>query len=210
MFHEGTNSGKIILTSPKTDISYFLEELKNSNDPLYEKLNKQLSSTIDKNIMKDFWSNVRKIQRPGSYLSGDNGRLPKGSDLIEGFKKRQLYKIDLKERPLNQQFVTRDGLSPDSYSSIIRQGLRDGSLRWGEGFEKWNTSAVNNKNIYEAWQKMKKGEISIPEYERIFNQWSQELGGKPLQIFEKNNVIHIVHPHPYIYAKKFGGVLTQE
>jgi len=27
---------------------------------------------------------------------------------------------------------------------------------------------------------MQKEEISIPEYERIFNSWSESIGGKPL------------------------------
>jgi len=142
MMIDGANGQKIILTAPKTDIQDYLYELKLDKDPLYDKLNSQLSSTIDKNIIKDFWISSRKAQRPGTYLSGDNAALPKGSDLIEAFKKKQLHKIDVKERPTLKQFVTRTGLSPDSYSSIIRQGTRDGSLRWGEGFEKWNSSAV--------------------------------------------------------------------
>jgi hypothetical protein len=64
-------------------------------------LGENLSSTIDKSIMKDFWINSRKVQRPGSYMSGDNGVAPLGSTLIEAFKKKQLYKTPLLERPIN-------------------------------------------------------------------------------------------------------------
>ena len=202
MMIEGTNGQKLILTAPKTD--FFDAIVEKGSESIGEKL----SNIIDKNVMKDFWINSRKAQRPGTYLSGDNATLPKGSDLIEAFRKRQLYKTSVKERPLAEQFTTRTGLSSDSYSSIIRQGMRDGSLRWGEGFEKWNNSAIQNKYIFDSWQKMQKGEISIPEYERIFNSWSQSIGGKPLQIFERNGNVHIIHPHPYIFSQKQGGKMN--
>jgi hypothetical protein len=34
-------------------------------------------------------------------MSGDNGVAPLGSTLIEAFKKKQLYKTPLLERPIN-------------------------------------------------------------------------------------------------------------
>lgn len=202
MMIDGTNGQKIILTAPRTD---FFDAIVEKGS---ESIGERLPNIIDKNIMKDFWINSRKAQRPGTYLSGDNGHAPKGSELIEAFKKRQLYKVDIKERPLNKQFVTRTGLSPDSYSSIIRQGNRDGSLRWGEGFNKWNNSAVENRFINEAFQKLQKGEITPEQYEEIFNNWSLNIGGRKLQWKDFNGHKIPIHPHPYIYAKKQGGKMN--
>lgn len=203
MHLDGNNGQQMILTAPRTD---FFEGV---IDEGAKDFGESLPNTIDKNIMKDFWISSRNVQRPGTYLSGDNGRLPLGSSLIEGFRKRQLYKTPLEERSLADQFTRRTGLSPDSYSSIIRQGNRNGSLRWGEGFEKWNNSAVDNAYVYDAWKRMKKGEIPVSEYEKIFNDWSLSMGGRPLQIVEINGRTHVIHPHPYIYKKKFGGNLYQ-
>lgn len=202
MMLDGVNGQKVILTAPKTD--FFDAVVEESSKHLGE----NLSNTIDKNIMKDFWINSRKVQRPGSYMSGDNGTAPLGSTLIEAFKKKQLHKTPLLERPIDQQFIRRTGLSPDSYSSIIRQGNRDGSLRWGEGFTKWNNSAIKNKNIYDAYQQLMEGKISPEQYEGIFNRWSLEIGGRPLQWTTIGEQKIPVHPHPYIYAKKQGGKMN--
>ena len=206
MFIDGDNASKIILTAPKTDAQGLFFDGKPVSEIVPEE---ELSSTIDKSIMKDFWTKVRQIQRPGTYLSGDNGRVPKGSDLIQAFKKKQLHKVDFKERPLKEQFVTRDGVSPDAFSSIVRQGLRDGSLRWGEGFAKWNNSAVYNKQMYEAWQQYMKNQITAQEYESIYNNWMESLGAnKPLQWLKIGNKEYPIHPHPYIYQKDLGGHLN--
>lgn len=206
MFINGDNESKIILTAPKTDTQGLFLGDKPASEVIPEE---ELSSTIDKAIMKDFWTKVRQVQRPGTYLSGDNGRAPKGSDLIQAFKKKQLHKADFKERPLKEQFVTRDGVSPDAFSSIVRQGLRDGSLRWGEGFAKWNNSAVQNRGMYEAWQQYMKNQITAQEYENIYNKWMESLGAnKPLQWIKIGNREYPIHPHPYIYQKDLGGSLN--
>ena len=206
MFINGDNESKIILTAPKTDAQGLFLGDKPASEVIPEE---ELSSTIDKAIMKDFWTKVRQVQRPGTYLSGDNGRAPKGSDLIQAFKKKQLHKADFKERPLKEQFVTRDGVSPDAFSSIVRQGLRDGSLRWGEGFAKWNNSAVQNREMYEAWQQYMKNQITAQEYENIYNKWVESLGAnKPLQWMKIGNREYPIHPHPYIYQKNLGGSLN--
>ena len=205
------NESKIILTAPRTDAQELITELSSGNlkeQKLAASLKSQLNPTIDKNIVKDFWINARKTQRPGSYLSGDNGAAPLGSSLIKAYKTKTLYKTPVLERPIEEQLVRRSGLSPDSYSSIIRQGNRDGSLRWGEGFTNWNSSAVDNEYISNALTKLKKGEITPQQYEKIFNEWSEQIGGRPLQWITVSNKKIPVHPHPYIYQKKSGGKLN--
>ena len=209
MILDGTNGYKFVLTSPRTDIQDFMTDLLHSTDPndiaVYNSLNPQLTNTIGKNVMKDFWINARKAQKPGTYMSGDNGGLPLGSDLIDAFKKRQLHKVSIQEPPLMQKSISRSGLSPDSYSSIIRQGNRDGSLRWGEGFGTWNNSAVENKYIYEAYQQLMNGEITPDQYAEIFNPWAEKMGGRPVEWLMKEGKWYPIHPHPYIFAKKKGG-----
>jgi hypothetical protein len=46
------------------------------------------------------------------------------------------------------------------------------------------------------------GKITFDQYEKIFNAWSLNLGGKPLQYIIKGGIKRPVHPHPYIYSKK--------
>ena len=203
MFLDGNNQ-KLILTAPRTD--FFAVPIE-GGEALHA-IGNSLSNTIDKGIMKNFWINARKSQRPGTYLSGDNGVPPLGSQLIQAYNSKKLYTHPYYERPIKEQLVIRDGLSPDSYSSIIRQGTRDGSLRWGEGFTRWNNSAVQNNHIYQAYRDLLSGKITPEQYEQIFNKWSFSLGGKPLQWITKSGITRPVHPHPYIYAKKLGGKLV--
>ena len=167
--------------------------------------NSALSKTIDKSIMKTFWENVNKLMRPGSYATGDASGYPLGNKLIEAFKNRKLYNTSIFiDSPSNINL----GLTPDSYSSIIRQGLRPGNrLRWGEGFTKWNDSAVTNKRIYDAAQDLKNGLITPEEYENIFNTWVGPIGGRPLQWMVKGNKKIPIHPHPFIYKEQKGGKL---
>ena len=103
-------------------------------------------------------------------------------------------------------------MSPDSYSSIIRQALREGSeLRWGEGFYNWNSSAVENKAIDDAFNKYKKGLITLQDYKKIFNDWAVPLGGRPLQFTTTSyGRVLPIHPHPYIYIKRRGGKLCKK
>lgn len=205
MFLDGNNQ-KLILTAPRTD--FFSGPV--IEDEALQAIGNSLPNTIDKEIMKNFWINARKAQRPGTYLSGDNGAPPLGSQLIQAYNSKKLHTHPYYERPIKEQLVIRDGLSPDSYSSIIRQGTRDGNLRWGEGFTRWNNSAVQNNYINQAYKDLMSGKITFDQYEKIFNAWSLNLGGKPLQYIIKGGIKRPVHPHPYIFAKKLGGKLITE
>lgn len=99
------------------------------------------------------------------------------------------------------------GLSPDSYSSIIRQAQRPGNrLRWGvRGFNKWTNSSVTNKRIQDAADDLRRGLITPEEYETIFNTWVGPIGGRPLQWMIKGN--KKIPVHPFIYKEKNGGKL---
>ena len=215
---EGNHSMKTILTSPRVDISNSME------DAPIELIN-SLPNTIDKSIMRRFWSENDQMIRPGTYLSGDNGQMPLGNIAISTFDRTKSVDSAIQSiiNPENSR-TGRTGLSPDSYSSIIRQGLRGNhKLRWGEGFAKWNDSAVENKAIYEAWKRMKAGEITPEQYKQIFDDWAIPLGGRPAEIrttpsfrtITDNDGItkiivqepqkYVVIPHPYIMYRKQGG-----
>lgn len=196
----GTVNGKtnrMVLTAPRTD--------QGGTD-----LN--LPATLPKDLMKDFWITGRAVTKPGTYISGDEGMYPLGQKAIQTYKESGFWPaIKTALQTENHPYRLRMGLSPDSYSSIIRQAQREGSkLRWGEGFYNWNPSAVENKTIYDAFNNYKKGLITLQDYEKTFNDWAIPLGGKPLQFTtnSRGQVIPI-HPHPYIYIKRKGGKLCK-
>lgn len=210
---------QITLTAPKTDII-------NSYPEASKELIESLPNTIDKNIMRRFWSENGQMIKPGTYLSGDNGAAPLGRKAIDTFDENGVSAaISEILHPKKVGIAKANGLSPDSYSSIIRQAQRENkSLRWGQqGFTKWNDSMIENKNIYEAWEKMNRGEITPEQYKEIFDAWAVPMGGRPAQIYTtpklrtfRNNdgttvtvpqevKKTVIIPHPYIFYKKFGG-----
>ena len=197
----GTVNGKtnrMVLTAPRTDQGG---------------TNLNLPNTLSKDIMKDFWINGRAITKPGTYISGDEGIYPLGQKAIQTYKESGFWPaIKTALQTENYPYRLRIGLSPDSYSSILRQAQRKGSkLRWGEGFYNWNSSAVENKAIYDAFNNYKKGLITLQDYEKIFNDWAIPLGGKPLQfITNSRGQVIPIHPHPYIYIKRKGGKLNEK
>lgn len=215
---EGDHSMKTILTSPRVDLSASME------DAPIELVN-SLPNTIDKSIMMRFWSENDHMIRPGTYLSGDNGQIPLGNIAMSAFDRTKSVDSAIQSiiNPKNAR-TGRTGLSPDSYSSIIRQGLRGNhKLRWGKGFTKWNDSAVENRAIYEAWKKMNAGEITPEQYKQIFDDWAIPLGGRPAEIrttpsfrtiIDNDGITrtitqepqkYVVMPHPYIMYRKQGG-----
>lgn len=181
----------IVLTSPYVDMNGS---------------NSTLSKIIDKSIIRSFWQNINKLMQPGSYTSGDIYTYPLGNKLIQAFKNRKLYNTSIFT---DKTYQINMGLSPDSYSSIIRQAQRPGNrLRWGvRGFNKWTNSSVTNKRIQDAADDLRRGLITPEEYETIFNTWVGPIGGRPLQWMIKGNKKIPVHPHPFIYKEKNGGKL---
>ena len=186
-------TSRMVLTSPRVDQGG---------------TNLNLPNTLPKDVIKDFWITGRATTKPGTYISGDEGIYPIGYYAIQEYKNNGLLNaIKTALYPKTYPYRIRTGLSPDSYSSIIRQAQREGSkLRWGEGFYNWNPSAVENKHISDAFNAFKKGTISLQEYQKIFNEWALPLGGRPLQFITNSQGKTIpIHPHPYIYIKKNGG-----
>ena len=76
---------KIFLTAPKNEVIHFIAETP-EQELAKASLIKTQSPRISKDIMRDFWSGVQQSLRPGAYLSGDEGMLPKGATLIRQFK----------------------------------------------------------------------------------------------------------------------------
>ena len=213
---------KFILTSPKVDAI--------DND-LPQTIIDMLPNTIDKNIMKRYWSKNREMIRPGTYLSGDNGRSPLGAVAMRKFDSSKSIEpaiSDILHFKTALDHTIRQGLSPDSWSTLVRQGSRPGmELRWGSSFQKWNPSAVKNKPIYDAWVRMKNGEITPEEYKKVFDAWSLPQGGRPLEVVripskvqtvtDNNGTVKTITtepctyvniPHPYILYKKQGGKIN--
>ena len=196
---QSKHSIDVIMTSPKVDaIDAGLE------DPIVH----SLANTIDPGIVKNWWIRTKQMSRPGSYLSGDAGQFPIGFRLLQDVDKHKFGNIanDLLYPDITN-VIGRQGLSPDSYASIVKQGLRDGnSLRFGDPFFKWNPSAIKNKYIYDAFTQYKKGEISIDQYKETVDNWLKSMGVNK-QSFIKDGKLMI--PHPFVYYNKQGGILKR-
>ena len=191
-------SKQIRLTSPKVDML-------DSNPDLIQEAAK-LPDKIDKQSMKEFWDGVQQTTKPGTYLSGDNGVAPLGHQLISSYKDKNLSQAinDLLANNYDVDNIhMRSGLSPDSYYSIIRQGLRpEHSLRFSRnGFTKLNDSAVDNKDLYQMWKS-----ATTPEAKQQFvSTWNNRIYPNSSFI---NNKGQIEFLHPFVYYKKFGGKLN--
>ena len=191
-------SKQIILTSPKVDML--------DNNPDLVKEASKLPDKINKQSMKRFWDSVQQTTKPGTYLSGDNGVAPLGYKLIISYTDKNLSQAtkDLLANNYDiSSIVDRSGLSPDSYYSIVRQGLRpEHSLRFSRnGFTKLNPSAVDNKDLYQMWKS-----ATTPEAKQQFiSTWNKRIYPNSSFI---NNRGQIEFLHPFVYYKKFGGKLN--
>ena len=189
---------QIILTSPKVDML--------DNNPDLVKEASKLPDRIDKQSMKRFWDSVQQTTKPGTYLSGDNGVAPLGYKLITSYTDKNLSQAtkDLLANNYDiSSIVDRSGLSPDSYYSIVRQGLRpEHSLRFSRnGFTELNPSAVDNKDLYQMWKS-----ATTPEAKQQFiSTWNERIYPNSSFI---NNKGQIEFLHPFVYYKKFGGKLN--
>lgn len=116
----------MIMTAPRTDYTNSVIE---GFDQTFAR---KLPNTIDKNIVRTFWTNNDEMVLPGSYLSGDTAGLPLGHSVISAIDDGLGNTYAINKIVFNKGYSAPhlDGLSPDSYSSIIRQGNRPGhSLR---------------------------------------------------------------------------------
>ena len=218
---------KIFLTAPKNDARHFITET-----PEQELAKKTLIETqsprINKNIMRDFWSGVQQSLRPGAYLSGDEGMLPKGATLIRQFKELSSkgYRRDnngniigsgrtnwedIRNSLMRPEKWKRreDGLSTDSYLALLKQANRENSpyyLRYSpDGFTTFNSQSIDNKFISDLLEKTKTGEATQQEFLDAFHNWVSPYGGMDAKIVNGE----IVVPHPFLYKKKQGGKINK-
>lgn len=216
---------KIMLTSPKTEAWNLMAE--NAQDETIKQvLISESSPRIDRSIMKDFWSNVQNATRPGNYLSGDEGTMPLGFDLIRMFKSRSptSFKKDEYGNVIDSGISSWDdivnkvlskprwksrtnGLSTDSYLALLKQASREGSpyeLRYSpDGFTEFNNQSIDNKFISDLLTQAKNGEIPKEKFLEEFHKWVEPYGGMDAKIVNDEIVI----PHPFLYKRKKGGLL---
>ena len=182
---------------------------------------------IKKDIMRDFWSGVGQSLKPGSYLSGDEGNLPKGYQLIKYFKElsKKSYIRDndgniVKSGRTNWEDIRNwllrkepwrshsSGLSTDSYLALLKQANRENSpyyLRYSpDGFTEFNSQSIDNKFISDLLEKTKTGEATQQEFLEAFHNWVSPYGGMDAKIVNGKIII----PHPFLYKKKQGGKMN--
>ena len=71
--------------------------------------------------MRTFWSTIREIVRPGTYLYGASA--PLCSFMKNQCSRRGAMKVLLEDAA--NKCLHKSGLSPDSYAAIVRQSARD-------------------------------------------------------------------------------------
>ena len=214
---------KIFLTAPRNDAKHFIVETPEQELAKASLIETQ-SPRISKNIMRDFWSGVQQSLRPGAYLSGDEGMLPKGATLIKQFKElsKKGYRLDNNRNIVGSGRTTwedirnslmrpekwkrrEDGLSTDSYLALLKQANRENSpyyLRYSpDGFTTFNSQSIDNKFISDLLEKTKTGEATQQEFLDAFHNWVNPYGGMDAKIVNGEIVI----PHPFLYKKKQGG-----
>lgn len=187
----------IVLTSPRVD---FFDSMINATP---EQLTK-LPNRIPKEDMKRFWETVDQTTKPGTYLSGDSGRMPLGGFMIKAKTPFESSKVLLADAKDLSSRIIRTGLSPDSYKAIIKQGLRpEHQLRFSrDTFQKLNSSAVDNAHLYKQWK-----EATTPELKQQFiKDWNEQIYPRTAFI-NKDGKIEFLQP--FVFYRKNGGLLKK-
>lgn len=70
--------------------------------------------------MKRFWEIVNQTTKPGTYLSGDSGRMPLGGFMIKAKTPFEYSKVLLADAEYLSYLNMRTDLSHDSYKAIIK------------------------------------------------------------------------------------------
>lgn len=187
----------IILTSPRVDYKDSAIEI------IPEKLS-AFPNRIPKEDMKIFWDYVQQTTKPGTYLSGDAGAMPLGGHMIKSKSPAEAIKILLKDSA-DSGIIQRDGLSPDSYKAIVKQGLRpEHRLRFSRnGFTKLNSSAVDNKILYDQWKA-----ANTPELKQQFiKNWNDQIYPNSAFINQRGQIEFL---QPFAYYMNKGGKLIND
>lgn len=187
----------IVLTSPKVD---YIDSM--DDKASLEQISK-LPDRVPKEDMKRFWGILEQTTKPGTYLSGDAGRMPLGGFMIKAKTPSEASKILLADNADKVLLNSRTGLSPDSYKAIIKQGLRNGhSLRFSRnGFIKLNSSAVDNKHLYNQW----KNATTLQLKQKFVEDWNTQIYPRTAYI-NKHGYVEFLQP--FSFYKKNGGSLN--
>lgn len=186
----------IVLTSPRVD---FIDAMVGGTPEQIAKL----PNRIPKEDMKRFWESMEQTTKPGTYLSGDAGRMPLGGFMIKAKTPSEASKILLTDAADISSVGTRMGLSPDSYKAIVKQGLRPGHrLRFSRNsFTKLNSSAVDNKALYEQWKA-----ANTPELKKKFvEDWNNQIYPNSAFIDDSGTIRFL---QPFVYYMQKGGTIT--
>lgn len=187
----------IVLTSPRVD---FIDSVIEATPEQIAKL----PNRIPKEDMKKFWGMVDQTTKPGTYLSGDSGRMPLGGFMIKAGTPSEASKVLLADTADLSSAIMRTGLSPDSYKAVVKQGLRPGHrLRFSRnGFTKLNSSAVDNKALYEQWKAAK-----TPQQKAQFvEDWNNQIYPGTASINDRG-MIQFLQPFAF-YMRKGGPLIN--
>lgn len=185
----------IVLTSPRIDFINSMVEV------TPEQVAK-LPNRIPKEDMKRFWGILEQTTKPGTYLSGDAGRMPLGGFMIKAKTPSEASKVLLADAADLSLMNNRIGLSPDSYKAIIKQGLRpEHRLRFSRnGFTKLNSSAVDNKALYDQW----KAAITPELKQQFIQDWNNQIYPGTAFI-NGRDIIEFLQPFSF-YMKRGGKI----
>ena len=187
----------IVLTSPRVD---FIDSVIEATPEQIAKL----PNRIPKEDMKRFWGIVEQTTKPGTYLSGDAGVMPLGGFMIKAKTPSEASKILLSDVADSSSIISRTGLSPDSYKAIIKQGLRpEHRLRFSrDKFTKLNSSAVDNKALYDQWKAAK-----TPQQKAQFvEDWNNQIYPGTASINDRG-IIQFLQPFAF-YMRKGGPLIN--
>lgn len=158
----------------------------------------ELGNVIPKEDMRTFWSTIREIVRPGTYLSGDFASAPLGSFMKNQGSRRGAVKVLLEDAA--DKGLHKSGLSPDSYAAIVRQGARDGNaLRFSRNaFTELNNTAVHNKDLYDMW----KAAVSPQQKAAFVDVWNKRIYPGSARVGQSGQVEFL---QPFVLYQKRGG-----
>lgn len=187
----------IVLTSPRID---FFDSMINATPEQLAKL----PNRIPKEDMKRFWETVDQTTKPGTYLSGDSGRMPLGGFMIKAKTPFESSKVLLADAEDLSSRIMRTGLSPDSYKAIIKQGLRpEHQLRFSrDTFQKLNPSAVDHAHLYKQWKEATTQELK----QQFVKDWNEQIYPRTAFI-NKDGKIEFLQP--FVFYRRDGGLLKK-
>lgn len=154
--------------------------------------------------MKRFWEIVDQTTKPGTYLSGDSGRMPLGGFMIKAKTPFESSKVLLDDSEDLSSLNMRTGFSPDSYKAIIKQGLiQEYQLRFSRNtFQKLNSSAINNAHLYKQWKEA----VTLELKQQFVKDQNEQIYSRTTFI-NKDGKIEFLQP--FVFYRRNGGLLKK-